>query len=248
MLFMALLAFTASIAEARGPADIAADGRLGVCLQEDSPPFSDRAGNRGILLDIGDLLARKLGVKLDVTWVFSAEYIRKTSCDVVPAVGALASDDHLKLTRPYYEVRTVVVTHGNARHALTMQELKRGPVGVLADSYARHVLVGAGFNLAVRFLSNEEVLAAIQAGDVRAGFVTRASLDWYKKQHPEASLRADPNPRGEEFDYAVAVGLRGADTALQQRIDGIIGDALADGTIRSIFEKYGVTYEPPKQP
>jgi len=98
--------------------EILQSGFFEICLQEDNAPFSDREASKGIFLDMGEVIAKDVGVKLTKTWLFSAEYIRKTSCDEVPTVADIPNDDPLRLTIPYFDVRTVLVMSQVRHHSI----------------------------------------------------------------------------------------------------------------------------------
>ena len=59
-------------------------------------------------------------------------------------------------------------------------------------------------------------------------------------QQPLGSGEQEP-----ELSWNVAVGMRGSDALLRQRIDGVIERMLADGSIRDIYARYGVEHRPP---
>ena len=48
-----------------------------------------------------------------------------------------------------------------------------------------------------------------------------------------------------ELSWNVAVGMRGSDAALRQKIDDVIERMLANGSIRDIYARYGVEHRPP---
>lgn len=229
----------------RSLADIEESGTFEVCLQEDNAPFSDQHTNKGVLVDIGDLVANKLGVKMVETWLFSAEYVRKTSCDLVPAVADIPNDEPLRLSSPYVEIRSLAVSRVSAAKLSGAEDFKGRSIGVLANSYARHVFSQKGYKLSVHYLENEEILKAVEDGEIDVGIVPQTSFDWYARQRPDR-LRADASPVGTDFDYSAALGLRRADKPLLAKVNDILREAVADGTVRGIFERYGLRYEAPK--
>ena len=52
----------------------------------------------------------------------------------------------------------------------------------------------------------------------------------------------DQEPR---LAWNVAVGLRGSDAALREKIDEAVERLLADGTVRAIYARYGVEHRAP---
>ena len=47
------------------------------------------------------------------------------------------------------------------------------------------------------------------------------------------------------LSWNIAVGMRGSDAALRQKIDLAVERLLADGTIRDIYARYGVEHRAP---
>ncbi len=225
--------------------EIMDSGAFNICVQEDDEPFSDRASSKGIFLDIGDLIAKDLDVKLTATWIISAEYIRKTSCDAVPAVADIPNDDPLRLTIPYLEVRTILVTPQSAAPVKAISELESGRIAVLANSYARHDLNRQGLNLSVAFLENRDILKSVAAGENAAGVVTLPTFEWYLHQH-HAPLRARTGLLDEAYDYPASIGLRRADKALLDKVNAVLKRIMADGSLERIFATYGLAYEAPQ--
>ncbi|WP_395696858.1 biotin/lipoyl-containing protein [Methylocella sp.] len=200
---------------------------------------------KGIFIDIGDALARNLGVEAEYTWLFSAEYIRKTDCDLVPAV-AIEGDDPLKQTIPYVRVRSTLVVPKDRAPAHDLAEFKSGHVAVLATSFARHVLNEQGYSLWVRFLENDEILDAVAKGEADGGLLPLYAFQWRAHLDPALPLRAESSVALDpSFDYSAAMGLRRADAAALRKIDEALGKMIEDGALQAIFSRYGLTYEKP---
>lgn len=237
----------AGVASARTLDEILRDGRLNICVQQDNPPFSmDEPKPNGVFLDLGDAVAGRLGVAANYTWLFSAEYVRKTDCDLIPAVAALPNDDPLRQTIPYMAVRSVLVARKDHAPILEIADLRSGHTAVLATSFARHVLNAAGFPLWVRFLTNDAILDAVEKGDADAGVVPFPAYQWRLKQHPDSPLVvADGVKLDPGFDYDVSMGLRRADAATVSRFNEILRQLMEEGVLEKILERYGLSYEPP---
>lgn len=244
---LAALSLSANTGFARPLAEILSSGALKICVQEDNQPYSSaRPKPKGIFIDIGDALARNLGVEAEYTWLFSAEYIRKTDCDLVPAVASIEGDDPLKQTIPYVRVRSTLVVPKDRAPAHDLAEFKSGHVAVLATSFARHVLNEQGYSLWVRFLENDEILDAVAKGEADGGLLPLYAFQWRAHLDPalplrtESSVALDPS-----FDYSAAMGLRRADAAALRKIDEALGKMIEDGELQAIFSRYGLTYEKP---
>jgi polar amino acid transport system substrate-binding protein len=241
-----LLALLPCMALARPLSVIQQTGTIGLCVQEDSAPFADRRAQQGIFIDVGTMIAQQLGVRLTLDWLVSAEYVRKTDCDAVPAVADIPSDDPLRRTAPWFGVPFAIISPPAHAPIRVMSDLQAAPVAVLAESYARQALSGQGITLRVAFLENDDIIAAVAKGDPATGVVPLYSLQWYRHAHADAALRDDPAaPILPELSYNASFGLRGADAALQTRVDSILRSAVADGRMRQIFAQYGLTWQSP---
>lgn len=216
---------------------------IDICLQDENPPFSDRRSEAGVFLDLGRVIANGLGVKVKETWLVSAEYIRKTDCDLIPAVADVPSDDPIKRTKPYMIVRTVLVTRADARPLESLADIGHDRVAVLANSYARHDLNRKGLNLSVAYLENADVLDAVANGRVFAGVVTLPAFEHYVREH-QVALRANEKPLGAAYEYKVSVGLRRADRDLAARVDAILASAATSGRVAAILHQYGLSFSP----
>jgi polar amino acid transport system substrate-binding protein len=234
-------------AEARSLDEIIRTHTFDLCAVRENMPFSaDESPARGALVDLGAAVAQRLGVESKISWLFSAEYARKTDCDAIPAVAAIPDDDPLRLTIPYLKVRTVLVVRSGHRAVASVDDLRSDTVAVLAESWARHLLNMAHLNLKVAFLQSGEILAAVANGDVDAGVVTLPYFEWYHHEHPESDLRAeDRYVIDPSLDYVAAFGLRHADIETVKTFNQILTALIADGSISRIFALYGMRYEPP---
>ncbi|WP_187148678.1 substrate-binding periplasmic protein [Methylocella silvestris] len=221
---------------------------LEICVQEDNAPFSsERPKPAGVFIDLGDAIGKRLGVEVKYTWLFSAEYIRKTGCDLIPAVAQIEGDDPLRQTIPYMEVRSVLAVARDHPPIGDLSELRDGHIAVLATSWARHVLNGEGYNLWVRFLTNDEILDAVAKGDADAGVVPLFAFQTRLREDPALPLRVEEAVKLDpSFDYPASMGLRRADNAAVDRIDDILREMMRDGRIAEIFARYGLSYEPPQ--
>lgn len=232
---------------ARSLADMLDAKRLNICVQEDNAPFSmDGAKPRGVFIDLGDAIAKRLGVKANYIWLFSAEYVRKTDCDLIPAVADIPGDDPIRRTVPYLSVRSVLVIKKDRPPVEDLEALRGGHIAVLATSWARHVLNEAGYQLWVRFLTNDEILDAVAKGDADGGVVPLPAYQWRMHTDAGTPLRVEENIKLDpSFNYQVSMGLRRVDAATVGRFDEILRQLMEDGAMEKIFAGYGLSYERP---
>src|ERR1700757_1310929 len=76
-------------AQARPLAAIRESGTLGLCAHPNSLPFASKAGDPpGFQIELGQALARELGVSLRLGWIITVYQIRSADCDIVMDVIA----------------------------------------------------------------------------------------------------------------------------------------------------------------
>src|ERR1700745_3371871 len=78
-----------SHAAARSLDTIRSLGTLGLCAHPNSLPFASKAGDPpGFQVELGQALARELGVSLRLGWIITVYQIRSADCDIVMDVIA----------------------------------------------------------------------------------------------------------------------------------------------------------------
>jgi polar amino acid transport system substrate-binding protein len=238
--------FPTAAAQARTLADVLSTRTLSFCVQEESEPFANRRTGQGIFIDIGNRIAQQLGVALVLDWIVSADYVRKTDCDALPAAADIPSDDPLKLTSPWLQVSFVIVSQPPHEPIRSLSDALPGEIAVLASSYARQSLSDRGLEPRVAFLRNEDILQAVIAHDPPAGIVPLYSYQWFRHEHPQSTLRTDPADHlVPGLAYAASIAVRHADEPLRQKLDEIMRGLVDRGDVSSIFKKYGLTWQRP---
>ena len=91
------------------------------------------------------------------------------------------------------------------------------------------------------------MLAAVANGEADAAMVTPASVGYFNLVHPDKKLGAVlPADAQEGMAWNIAVGMRRPDQPFRDAIDATIDNLMADGTMASIYGKYGLTLTPPQ--
>ncbi len=252
-------------ADARSLQQILDRGAFTICAHPDAPPYSVKLPKPGGLqIDLAKAVADRLGVELREEWVLFRRDARQVGCDAImaglapeaapaPASGpgeprpaSSGGPPGQAMSRPYVAQITRVVVHAGARPVASRDDLKGRSVAVLPASFAHYLLDTGGVPVRTLYLTEEDILAAVDAGEMDAGIVSDWSLGWYRKLHPEARLEAlDRQIIDPGLDFNVAVILRGADQALLSRVNDILEGLTQDGTMQRIFRDYGIDYRPP---
>lgn len=230
--------------------EITRRGYLEACAHPDALPYSKQnASPQGFQLDIGQQIAADLGVRLHVDWIVFTRHARVMNCDVL--LGAIISDEGkgprgATLTAPYVSSGWTLVLPRSASPATRFEDAAGDKgIGVQHASWVHYILDSR--KLRTRQYANDlEIMEAVSRGDIAAGAVVDTYAGWYLHLHPGANVRLlqgyTPEP---DLRWNVAVGLRGADQALLDAVNGILGRRIADGTIAAIFARYGIAYSPP---
>jgi polar amino acid transport system substrate-binding protein len=93
--------------------------------------------------------------------------------------------------------------------------------------------------------NQREVLDAVARGEVETGAVWLPDVDRLLQgrtlaMHAFADATPDPSLR-----WNMAIGVRRADADLRASVSRAVGDLLAEGRIKAIFDRYEVPFFPP---
>src|SRR5947208_12456742 len=105
-------------AQARSLDMIRSSGVLGLCAHPDSLPFASKVGDPpGFQVELGQALARELGVSLRLDWIITRYQMRSAGCDVVLDVIAdreAQGETRLAISNPYYRTGVTLAEIGRA--------------------------------------------------------------------------------------------------------------------------------------
>ena len=96
------------------------------------------------------------------------------------------------------------------------------------------------------FASQEDIIAAIEIGEIDVGATNPEIIGWYRHEHPSTAVMIpdgyEPEPA---LRWNVSVGLRRADDALVAAVDTAVARVVGQRKPAQIYAKYGITYLPP---
>ena len=130
-LFAAAAVALTSAAQARSLDAVRESGVLGLCAHPNSLPFASKPGDPpGFQVELGQALARELGVSLRLDWIITQYQMRSAGCDIVLdfiADREAQGETNLRISKPYY--RTGVALAVPAASQLTsFQSLDYSPI------------------------------------------------------------------------------------------------------------------------
>jgi polar amino acid transport system substrate-binding protein len=246
---LALALLSAVPAPARSLQAITDRGTLTLCAHPDALPWASKTGPLpGFQIELAENLAARLGVSLTREWVVSALQYRRVDCDVVfDAISGrdTAVEGGLRLSRPYQRSGVVLAVRDDSAVA-SLDDLKSGQrAGVLTGSLVAMTLNKRGVGI-TPFVQEDELMAALAAGEIDAAAITPTAIGWYNTGNPQTPVRALPVFADDaDLNWNLAVGMIGPDSRLREHIDAALADMVADGTVARIYARYGIAWRSP---
>ena len=239
-----------SPAGARSLEQIRASGAIRLCAHPNSLPYASRNTQPpGFQIELGEALAKQLGVSLTMGWILISYDLPRTDCDIIMDTisdpGA-PPDFGIKLSKPYYRsgVALVVLPGSPIKSFAALNGTTK--VGVQTGSLAAMTLDQRGVRISV-FGFDDDMLNALAAHEIDAAAVSPVSAGYYNHTHPDHTVSVLPAEDAQpELAWNVAVGLRRPDDAMREAIDAALDRLTDDGTIAQIYGRYGVSVQRPR--
>ncbi len=235
---------------ARSLEAIQSRGTITLCAHANALPFASRKNNPpGFQIELGRALAKQIGVELGVAWVVAPAQYRAADCDIV--FDTIVDPDvqeqtRLRVSRPYHRSGVALAVPASANGIRSFRDIAAGQrVGVQVGSVAHMILDQRGV-ATVPYGFEDEIIEELSAGSLAGAAVSPATIGYFNLTNPTRAVRLLHAYEDEpSLAWDVAVGMRGADAALRQRIDAALDQMLADGTIRDIYARYGIEHRAP---
>ena len=237
-------------AQARSLDTIRSVGALGLCVHPNSLPFASKAGDPpGFQVELGQALARELGVSLRLDWIITQYQMRSADCDIVMDVIAdreAQSETNLRISKPYYRTGVALAVPSDSKLTSFKSLDAHTKVGVQVGSMAamiisqRHVPTSTfGFEV--------DSLEALANHEIDAAAVTPTMASYFNLTHPDKAVRIlDRDESEADLNWNVAVGMVRPDEGLRAAIDGALERLRADGTVERIYGRYGIVLQSPR--
>lgn len=240
----------ASSSPARSLAAIQEGGTIRMCAHPNSLPFASRTANPpGFQVELGNVLAKSLGVSLATDWILISYQVPRTNCDIM--LDMIAAPDYtpdfgIKLSKPYYRSGVALAVPPGSPITSFAALNDHTKVGVQSGSLAAMILDKRHVPISI-FGFDDDMLAALAEGEIAAAAISPVSAGYYNLQHPEHRVVILPPGEAEhDLVWNVAVGMRHPDPALQNAINNALGHLQADGALQRIYGRYGVVLEAPR--
>ena len=259
ILAMLITEGTTHRADAASLTEVRQNGILRLCANPSALPYSnlaDRGGVAGFEVELAEALAHEMGLELGVIWVRNAGNIKNSDCDILMGVvasaasydregltGPLTTHLPLRFSRPYADSGVVLVISSRSS-VRRLEDLRGQKIGVMVGTVEHEWLAKHGFRVSV-FASQEDIITAIEAGEIEVGATNPAIVGWYRHEHPSTAVRTaegyEPEPA---LRWSVSVGLRRADDALLAAVNAAVARVVEQQIPAQIYAKYGMTYLP----
>ncbi len=227
-------------------------GKLVIGTSPDFPPFEYLNANgevEGIEIEIMQLVCQELGVELEIKQmdfdsVLPGVQTGKFNVGVSGISVTPEREKNTLFTVPYCLAAQAIVVTSDSPIA-SKADLEGKTVSVQTGTTAEEFCMSNGYTVKA-FAANADAETALTVGKVDAWVIddlTAAEMvAAYNEDHPDAPLVIlDEAMTTEPYAFAFAMG----SDDLVARINEILNQLLADGTIAAIFEKYDAPYTAP---
>lgn len=241
----------------------ASDGDLRVCADPNNLPFSNSAG-AGFENRLAAMLGEHLGTQVSYTWWAQRRgFIRNTlkagKCDVV--MGLPAGYDLAETTKPYYRSTYVFVTRQDQHldlSSLLDQRLHHLVIGVHligddgnnpppAQALGEQGIVEnvRGYSIYGDYRQADppaRLIEAVENGDIDVAAAWGPLAGYFAQRSPVplmvTPIRDYERFAPQQFQFAIAMGVRKGDDALRDRLNAFIDEHRSE--IAALLRSYGV--------
>src|SRR5439155_4735740 len=236
--------------QARSLEAIRSAGVLGLCAHPNSLPFASKAGDPpGFQVELGQALARELGVSLRLDWIITQYQMRSAGCDIVLDVIAdreAQGETNLRISKPYYRTGVALAVPSDSKLTSLKSLDGHTKVGVQVGSMAA-MIIGQRHVPTSTFGFEVDSLEALANHEIDAAAVTPTFAGYFNQTHPDKAVRILGLDEGEaNRNGNVAVGMVRPDEGLRDAIEAALERLRADGTVERIYARYGVVLQSPK--
>ncbi len=237
--------FSACGAKGRTLDEVKKAGKITVATSPDFPPFESLEGGKvvGIEVDIMNLIAAELGVELEIVEMdFDAVLLGVQSAKYDCGMSGITANEERKqnmlFTIPYYNAAQVIVVKADSA-IKGKADLAGKSVSVQTGTTAEAGCADVGCTPQA-FAANADAKEALKTGKVEAWVVDNLTAQQMVEEG-DGLVILDEKMTDEPYAFAFAFGSED----LVEEINPILEKLIADGTIESIFAKYGETYFKP---
>lgn len=253
-------------AQSRDLDEVLKSGQIRVALYKNFAPFSH--DGKGIDVDVANLLAQKLGVKLEILWFDADENMdddirnmvwRGTLLGYGPADVMLhvpidatytARNDKAKFFGPYYREKFGIARNIDKIDKLeSLDAFRTQRIGVETETYPDTVLLsadgGAYRNNVAHYKSAGEAITAMKAGDISAVMAMQSELEAGVSGTPGYAVSDVPLPLVNRRQWVIGLAVKSGHDKLAESLQAAMNSIAEKGELREVFKRHGVEYRAP---
>ena len=194
-------------------------------------------------------MAERLGVSLTVEWVISGFQYRRADCDIIldTILDREAQEErNLRLSKPYHLSGVALALREGTNGIASADDLAGRRIGTQVGSIVQMLLGQRGVRT-IPFGFEDDMIDALAKGEIDGAVVSPLTIGYFNFAHPEQQVRLlDVFAAEPDLNWKVGVGMRRSDRFLRKAVDAALAALLADGSIRSIYARYGIEHQPPE--
>jgi len=237
-------------APARSLDTIRSYGTIGLCAHPNSLPFASKTADPpGFQVELGQALARELGVSLKLDWIITQYQIRSANCDIMMDVIAdreAQGETKMAISKPYYRTGVTLAIPSSSKLTSFKSLDEHTKVGVQVGSVAA-MIIGQRHVPTSTFGFEVDSLEALVNDEIDAAVVTPTIASYFNLTHPDQAVRIlGPDESEANLNWNVAVGMVRPDGKLRDAIERAIERLRADGTVDRIYGRYGIVLQSPR--
>jgi polar amino acid transport system substrate-binding protein len=209
----------------------------------------------GVFVDLTNAIAKDAGLQVQYQVMTFADLIPALTggkIDVIATEMAItpARAQQVDFSNPVYNAprEAVVVPASDNTSYRTLEDLKNIPVGVQKGSIQLALLQKTGgFSELKEYDSVKDVWSAVASGEVKAGVTAGGDTIFAAKQGELPNLKIVSSYQSPSPIPRVGIAVRKGDSELLGKINTSLAKLEVAGTVKAIFNKYGVDdWTPPR--
>ena len=220
-------------------AKIRSRGTLIVGLDQNNLPFSTTHPEpKGLDYEIAQLLAKQLGVSLEVYWAYSShdsfpsKLATKRSCDVI--LGVMPDDrfaNRVAFSEPYYYASYVHAVPAQSNSVVLHYQPVAAEPGIAARG-----LMGRKVK---PYPNLEAILSAIAESEAQLGYVISSRAQWLAEEKWPGKIRFVPT-ENEVDRFAICAAVRRNENDLKAALNQAFNELRKTGQLQQTFERWNV--------
>lgn len=214
-------------------------------LDDSFPPMGFRNEDNEVVgfdIDVAKEVCKRLGVELEIQPIFwSAKEQELNSGNIDCIWNGMSVTDERKeamvLSDSYMKNKMVFVVKAGSDYK-TLTDLEEKKIGVQSGSSAEQILseddISKTFDETIAYSENITAFMDLEIGQIDAVFVDEILANYYIVQNDKDYVVIEESLAEEEY----AIGFRKQDTELNEKINEILKEMKADGTLGKISTKW----------